>query len=76
MINGDKHHRYILIGERVAGGKGNDSFWWVGKRVHKSVSDSGLYLPLRNSPTVQLEPISEYLDCLLEFGKLEFPEMV
>lgn len=48
-------------------------FWWVGKRVHKSLRDSGFYLTLRNPPSVQLEPISEYLDCLLEFGKLEFP---
>lgn len=31
-----------------------------------------LYLPVRN-PTVQPDLISRYMDCLLEFGKLEFP---
>lgn len=45
----------------------------MGKRLHKSLRDSGFYLTPRNPPTAQLEHISEYLDCLLEFGKLDFP---
>ena len=44
-----------------------------GNWFHKFLSNAGFYLTARNPPVVQFEPISEYMDCLLEFGELEFP---
>ena len=54
-------------------GKGNDSFLADGKWFHKFLRNVDFYLTTRNPPKVQVKLISGYLECLLEFGKLECP---
>lgn len=44
-----------------------------GNQHHKFLRNASFYLTTRNPPTVRVGPIFVYLDCLLEFGKLEFP---
>ena len=38
---------------------------------HKFLRSACFHLTTRNPPIVQVDPISGYLDCLLEFGELE-----
>lgn len=50
--------------------KGNDSLQQMGGNwSHKFLRNSGFYLNARN-PIVQLELISGYTHCLLEFGEV------
>lgn len=52
--------------------EGNDSFWHT--ELASPVSEEHRLLSnYRDPPGVQVEPSSEYLDCLLEFGELKFP---
>lgn len=57
----------MLIGTTVpsASDKQSDFFWFL--------RNAGISLTTRNPPVVQTEPISGYLDCILEFWKVEFP---
>lgn len=47
----------------------NDSFR---ERLHKFLKNAVFDLTIRNPPQVQIEPISRYLDGLLD-GEMEFP---
>lgn len=51
--------------------------WARGNRnrnqIYEFLRKAGFYLAARNSPIVQVEDISVYMDCLLEFGEPEFP---
>lgn len=42
-------------------------------RLHKFLRIAGFYVTARNPPIVHLELVSGYLNCLSEFGELEFP---
>lgn len=55
-----------------ARGKRNDSFG-DGDHVSQFVRKAGFYLTTRTPSIVQRELSPGYLDCLLEFGELEFP---
>ena len=45
----------------------------VGNQLHKLPRNACFCLTARNLSIVQAEPISGYLDCILEFWKVEFP---
>lgn len=68
--------RYISVKSHMSPsvtGKGNDSVLADGKWFHKFLRYADFYLATRNPPKVQVKLISGYLECLLEFGKLECP---
>lgn len=44
-----------------------------GNWCHKFLRNAGFYLTLRKPLLIQVELISGYTDCLLDFGELEFP---
>ena len=59
----------ILIGTNVT----TYVFWTEGNWFHKFLRSADFYITARNPPTIQTEPISGYVNCLLEFEELGFP---
>lgn len=72
----DGYQRHMLMGEPYvlwSELKEMTSFG-IGKQFHKFLRNAGFSLTAGNSPPiVQAELISWHLNCLLEFGELEFP---
>lgn len=69
------NHGYMTVKSHLPGVRemGNGPFWEMETSFRGSWGNAGFYPTSKNPPIVQAKLISRYLDCLLEFGKLEFP---